>query len=209
MSSDRSIPTPYGDARLACSRASRPTATLLLGHGAGQGIDNPELATLARVLPRHGINVFRLEQPWVAQGKRIAPRAEVLDEVLAQAMNRIRVRTPIVIGGRSAGARSAVRQARRLGGVGVVALAYPLHPPGKPERSRVEELLGAGLPTLVVQGERDPYGTPAEFPPSVDLTQVPFADHAFGVPKRAPFTEEEGLAVVLEAVLEWVTARVA
>lgn len=208
MTSVRSIPTPHGDARLHCSRAPRPAATLLLGHGAGRGVDSPELVELARVLPRQDINVFRLEQPWVIQGKKIAPRAEVLDDVLRAAMNAVRVRTPIVLGGRSAGARSAARQARQLGGVGVVALAYPLHPAGKPERTRTQELVDARLPTLVVQGDHDRYGRPSEFPSSVDLTEVPFADHQFRVGPRAPISQDEAIAIVVESVLEWVTGRI-
>ncbi|MFC7470729.1 alpha/beta family hydrolase [Actinomadura keratinilytica] len=71
---------------------------------------------------------------------------------------------PVVAGGRSAGARVACRTGAGLGAAGVLALSFPLHPPGKPERSRAEELLGTGVPTLVVQGGRDPFGRPAEFP---------------------------------------------
>ena len=114
-----------------------------------------------------------------------------------------------MVGGRSAGARSAARSAKRLGAVGCLALAFPLHPPGRPEKSRLHELQGAGVPTLVVQGERDPFGTPEELPPGTDVAVVPFADHSMKVPKSAPLTQEEALAVVLEATLEWVVREIA
>jgi predicted alpha/beta-hydrolase family hydrolase len=141
-------------------------------------------------------------------GKKIAPRPAVLDECLVAASDKLRVRTPLVVGGRSAGARSAARTARRLGASGVLALAFPLHPPGKPERSRLDELEESGLPTLVVQGERDPFGTPEEFPPHHDLTVVPGADHGFKVPKRGEVSQEEALAIIVEATLEWVVREV-
>jgi predicted alpha/beta-hydrolase family hydrolase len=160
----RAIETDQGELRIHPSRAMRPTATLLLHHGAGGGIESPDLVALARRLPRLGINVFRVEQPWRVAGSRVAAAPNRLDEAALVAANAIRVRTPIIWGGRSAGARVACRMARQMGAVGALALAFPLHPPGRPERSRLDELLGAGVPTLVVQGERDPFGTPAEFP---------------------------------------------
>lgn len=202
------VPTPHGDARLVKDRSRHPVATLLLGHGAGGGVESRDLSALAEVLPRNGISVVRLEQPWRVAGKKIAPRPAVLDECLVAASDKLRVRTPLVVGGRSAGARSAARTARRLGASGVLALAFPLHPPGKPERSRLDELEGSGLPTLVVQGERDPFGTPEEFPPHHDLTVVPGADHGFKVPKRGEVSQEEALAIIVEATLEWVVREV-
>lgn len=87
----------------------------------------------------------------------------------------------------------------------MLALSFPLHPPGKPEKSRSEELLGAGVPTLVVQGGNDPFGKPAEFPESgaYELTEVPYGDHGFAVPKRADITQEEALSVITDAVTKW------
>jgi predicted alpha/beta-hydrolase family hydrolase len=113
-----------------------------------------------------------------------------------------------VVGGRSAGARSAARTARELGASGYLALSFPLHPPGRPERSRLDELIAVRVPTLVVQGERDAFGRPDEFPPDRELTVVPGADHGFHVPKRGDVTPEEAMAIVVEAVLEWVVRDV-
>ncbi len=208
MTDGQLVPTPYGDARLVRDRSRHPIATLLLGHGAGGGVEAPDLAALAAGLPRHGISVVRVEQPWRVAGRKVAPRPQVLDECFVAVANRLRVRTPLVVGGRSAGARSAARTARELGASGVVALAFPLHPPGRPERSRLAEIEAVQLPVLVVQGERDAFGRPEEFPPDRDLAVVPGADHGFRVPKRGAVTPDEALAIIVEAVLEFVVRDV-
>ena len=208
MSEVRLVPTPHGDARLVRDRSRHPVATLLLGHGAGGGVDAPDLAALAAALPRNGVSVVRVEQPWRVAGKKVASRPEVLDECFVAAADRLRVRTPLIVGGRSAGARSAARTARQLGASGYVALAFPLHPPGRPDRSRLAELEAVTVPTLVVQGERDPFGTPEEFPVDRELTVVPGGDHSFRVPKRGPVSAEEAMAIVVEAVLEFVVRDV-
>jgi uncharacterized protein len=202
------VPTPHGDARLHRDRSRHPVATLLLGHGAGGGVDAPDLEALAAALPRQGISVVRVEQPWRVAGRKIAPRPEVLDVCFVAAADRLRVRTPLVVGGRSAGARSAARTARELGASGYLALSFPLHPPGRPERSRLAELTAVEVPTLVVQGERDAFGRPDEFPPDRELAVVPGADHGFHVPRRGLVTPEEAMAIVVEAVLEWVVRDV-
>ncbi|HEU4513184.1 MAG TPA: alpha/beta family hydrolase [Nocardioidaceae bacterium] len=208
MSQTRTIPTPHGDARLEVHRAAEPMATLLLTHGAGGGIDAPDLQALARDLPRLGVTVELLEMPWRVAGKKLAPRPAVLDECFLAVGHALRPRTPRVVGGRSAGARAAARCAQALRADGCLALAFPLHPPGKPEKTRLDELEGAGVTTLVVQGERDPFGRPEEFPDDVDLTVVPLADHAFHVPKKGEITQEDALGIVVEATLEWVVREV-
>lgn len=213
MPPERLVPTPQGDARLVVRRAKRPIATLVLTHGAGGGIDAPDLARLARTLPQQGISVTLVEMPWRVQGKKLAPRPESIDATYRATMDSMRMRSPLIIGGRSAGARSACRIARSVGAKGVLALSFPLHPPGRPEKSRLPELLGARVPVLVVQGERDPFGGPDEFPSDVDLAVVPAADHGMHVPRSrsegaAGVSEDDALAVVLEATLEWVVREV-
>jgi len=202
------VDTPHGEGRLVTARARRPLATLLLSHGAGNGIEARDLEALARHLPRNGVSVVRFEQPWRRAGRKIATAPATLDEALVAAANRMRVRTPLVVGGRSAGARSAARCARRLGASGCLALAFPLHPPGRPEKSRVEELTAVDLPTLVIQGENDTMGRPDEFPSSVDLCVVPGADHGFKVPVRGPVSQEDAMGIVVESALEWIVREI-
>ena len=208
MTAVRTLPTPHGDARLHADRARRPLATLLLGHGAGGGVDAPDLAALARDLPREGITVLRLEQPWRVAGRRVAPAGTVLDACLVSVADRLRPRTPLVLGGRSAGARSACRTAHHLGAAGVLALAFPLHPPGRPEASRLEELTAVRVPVLVVQGDRDPFGGPEEFPAGPPLVVVPGGDHGLAVPRRGELSQEDAWGLVVEAVLEFLVRDV-
>lgn len=205
----RIVPTPHGDARLVSSRSRHPIATLLVSHGAGAGIDTLDLEALARVLPGQGITVHRLEQPWKVAGRKVASAPAILDEGLRAAADQIRPRTPLVLGGRSAGARSAVRSARTLGAAGCLALAFPLHPPGRPEASRADELRGVRVPTLVVQGDRDPFGTPDEFPTGTDLTVVPGADHSFKVARSGPVSQDDAISILVEAALEWIVREIA
>ena len=214
MPPERLVATPIGDARLVVRRAKRPIATLVMTHGAGGGVDAPDLVRLARTLPQQGVSVTLVEMPWRVQGKRLAPRPETIDQAYLAVMNAMRMRSPLIVGGRSAGARSACRIAHAVGAKGVLALSFPLHPPGRPESSRLSELLGSRVPTLVVQGERDPFGTPEEFPSDIDLAVVPSADHAMHVPLSrskgpAPVTLDDALGIVLEATLEWIVREIA
>jgi predicted alpha/beta-hydrolase family hydrolase len=208
MPVERIVPTPRGDARLVVRRAKRPVATLVLTHGFGGGIDAPDLVRLARTLPQQDISVTLVEMPW-RRVRKPAPAPAVIDECYTAVLDSMRTRSPLVIGGRSAGARSACRIARNVGARGILALSFPLHPPGKPEKSRLPELQRARVRTLVIQGENDPFGTPEEFPGDIDLAVVPAADHSMKVPKSAPLSQADALAVVLEATLEWVVREVA
>jgi len=208
--SELRVETSYGEGRLVSHRARKPIATLLLSHGAGNGIESRDLDALAEHLPRHNVTVVRFEQPWRVAGRKVATPPPTLDAGLTAGADRLRVRTPLIVGGRSAGARSAARTAKRLGAVGCLALAFPLHPPGKPERSRLPELTGVRLPTLIVQGERDSMGRPEEFPPvrDLDLVVIPGADHGFQVPARGPVTQDQALDILVESTLEWIVREV-
>ena len=202
------ITTPAGEARLTSfptpSRTKR-RALLALGHGAGGGVEAADLQALAAALPPRGIEVVLVEQPWRVAAKKIAPAPKTLDAgwiPVAEALRKRARATPFLAGGRSAGARVACRTALATGAAGVVALAFPLHPPGKPEKSRAEELLDTGLPTLVVQGGADTFGTAAEFPelPATHrLVGLPAGDHAFKVKKSDPPV----LDALVAAVADW------
>ena len=208
---ERRIDTPHGEARLVTHRARAPFVTLLLSHGAGAGIGARDLKALAERLPRQGVNVVLLEQPWLVAGRRVATAPPTLDDALVAAARSLRFRTPLVVGGRSAGARSAARSAAGLGAVGCLALSFPLHPPGRPDKSRLPELSGVGVPTLLVQGENDAMGRPEEFPGDlehVDLSVVPGADHGLRVAKRAAVTQAEAVEIVVESALEWLVREI-
>lgn len=208
MSRELRLGTPYGEARLVTDRAPHEEAVLLLGHGAGNGIDTPDLEALARDLPGNGVTVVRLEQPWRVAGRRIATAPPTLDVALRAAVASLSCDVPLVVGGRSAGARSAARCAREVGAAGCLALAFPLHPPGRPEKSRLHELQGSGIPTLVIQGERDRMGRPEEFPGDLDLGVVPGADHSFTVLASGSVTQDDAMAIVVETTLEWLVREV-
>ncbi|MER6344119.1 alpha/beta hydrolase family protein [Streptomyces sp. NPDC001595] len=199
------VETDAGTARITWHRAPAARLVLAVSHGAGGGIEARDLAALAAALPSHGVSVALVEQPWRVAGKKMAPAPKTLDVGWRGIWPAVSAPgLPVVSGGRSAGARVACRTAVELGAAGVLALAFPLHPPGKPEKSRAEELLGAGVPTLVVQGGNDPWGRPAEFPDGdFELVEVAYGDHGLAVPKRAPVDQREALAVVTDAVARW------
>ncbi|MFH9427273.1 alpha/beta family hydrolase [Streptomyces sp. NPDC017615] len=200
------VETEAGTARFTWHPADEPRLVLAVSHGAGGGIEARDLQALAAALPAHGVSVALVEQPWRVAGRKVAPAPKTLDtgwRGLWPALTRPGL--PVVSGGRSAGARVACRTATELGARAVLALSFPLHPPGRPEKSRAGELLGAGVPALVVQGGNDPFGRPGEFPGEGDfeLVEVPFGDHSFAVPKRAPVTQEAALTTVTDAVVRW------
>ncbi|MDQ3576183.1 MAG: hydrolase [Actinomycetota bacterium] len=182
------IDTRHGPARLLRSPARKPWTMLVLGHGAGGGADARELQWLASDLPRTGVEVVRIEQPWRVAGKKVAARPAVLDEGWWDAVTQLPNLTPMIVGGRSSGARVACRTARSVGATGCLALAFPLHPPWRPEQTRLPELQATGVPTLVVQGDRDQFGGPADFPdlPSwIRIVPLADADHEFARRKES------------------------
>ncbi|MFK3983150.1 alpha/beta family hydrolase [Micromonospora sp. NPDC050397] len=161
---DQLVDTPRGPARvdLDPSGTGPPVSLLVLGHGAGGGVDAPDLIALRDQATSAGVAVARVTQPYRVAGRRAPAPANHLDEswmaVVAALLPRL-PGVPLVVGGRSSGARVACRTAAAVGAAGIVALAFPLHPPGRPERSRAAELL-SGVPTLVLNGDRDPFGMP-------------------------------------------------
>jgi len=188
--------------------AVRPRATLVLGHGAGGGVDTPDLRALARALPSEGVTVVRVEQPWRVAGRQVAAPPPTLDRAWLAVLPALDLQGRLLVGGRSAGARVACRTAVSLGADGCLALAFPLHPPGRADKSRLGELTGSGVPTLVVQGGRDPFGPadafPASLPAGTVVRAVPHADHSFRVAKAAPLTPREAVGLVVDHTRRWV-----
>jgi predicted alpha/beta-hydrolase family hydrolase len=158
------IETPHGPARAELHCAPEGRAALLLGHGAGGGIGAPDLVAAARGASAAGVHVALVEQPYRVAGRRAPAPANQLDTAWLAVAEQLAQEwfddLPLVFGGRSSGARVACRTAQAGQAVAVVCLAFPLHPPGKPERTRQPELDGVEVPTLVVQGENDPFGRP-------------------------------------------------
>ncbi|MFJ2026087.1 alpha/beta family hydrolase [Streptomyces sp. NPDC087897] len=204
----QNVTTDAGEARITWVTAAEPRLVLAVSHGAGGGIEARDLKALAAALPARGVTVALVEQPWRVAGKKVAPAPKTLDTGWRGLWPSLTAAgLPVVSGGRSAGARVACRTAAELGAAAVLALSFPLHPPGRPEKSRADELLGTGVPTLVVQGGNDPFGRPGEFPPGpYGLTEVPHGDHGFAVPKRSGVTEAQTMGVLTDAVTGWLTS---
>ncbi|MFD5767535.1 alpha/beta family hydrolase [Streptomyces sp. NPDC127049] len=209
MTKIETVSTDAGEARITWHTGPKARRVLALGHGAGGGIEARDLAALAAALPARGVTVALVEQPWRVAGKKVAPAPKTLDTGWRGLWPALAAPgLPVVAGGRSAGARVACRTGAELGAVAVLALSFPLHPPGKPESSRAAELLSTRLPTLVVQGGADPFGKPDEFPSggSYRLVDIPYGDHGFAVPKRAPVDQEETVGRIVEGVADWLAA---
>ncbi|MGW8889672.1 alpha/beta hydrolase family protein [Streptomyces sp. NPDC055749] len=204
----QTVDTDAGTARITWALPPKARLVLALGHGAGGGIEARDLKALAAALPGEGVAVALVEQPWRVAGKKLAPAPKTLDTGWRGLWPALAAPgLPVVAGGRSAGARVACRTASELGAHAVLALSFPLHPPGRPEKSRADELLGAGVPTLVVQGGNDPFGRPAEFPAGeYELAGVEYGDHAFAVPKRSGLNEDQVMAVITGAATRWLTS---
>jgi uncharacterized protein len=185
------VETPHGPARVHLRRAEGARATLVLGHGAGGGVTAPDIVAATEAALAEGISVALVEQPYRVAGRRSPAPARQLDAAWLAVVEHLAFELPLVVGGRSIGARVACRTAAETGAIAVLCLAFPLHPPGRPEKSRLAELEAVTVPVLVVQGERDPFGMP---PPAPGRTVVRVAgDHAL----------KADLDAVTEAVRAW------
>jgi predicted alpha/beta-hydrolase family hydrolase len=149
---------------------------LVLGHGAGGGVDAPDLIAVRDAVTAAGVRVVLVTQPYRMAGRKAPAPVNQLDEAWTAVIEQLREPgLPMIFGGRSSGARVACRTAEPLGAAGVLALAFPLHPPGRPEKSRAGEL-PTRVPTLVLNGDRDPFGVP-DPTSSVEVLVRPGATH--------------------------------
>ena len=160
------VPTPHGPARVTVHAAAEPRAVLVLGHGAGGGVGAPDLTGACQAALALDVSVVLVEQPYCVAGRRAPAPAAQLDTAWLTVVEHVRNATdrPLLFGGRSSGARVACRTATAGAAAGVLCLAFPVHPPGKPEKDRLAELAAPAVPVLVVQGERDPFGRPGPAP---------------------------------------------
>ena len=160
----KQLETPHGLARVHLHEVDKPRAALVLGHGAGGGVESPDLVGAARAANAAGLTVALVEQPYRVAGRRSPAPAKQLDAAWTSVIEQLAFEVPLIAGGRSAGARVACRTAAAIDAKAVLCLAFPVHPPGRPEKTRLDELDAVKVPTLVVQGERDPFGMPPPAP---------------------------------------------
>ena len=162
------LDTPHGPARAHVDAVADARSALVLGHGAGGGVAARDLVAAQRVALAAGVSVALVEQPYRVAGRRSPAPAHQLDAAWIAVVEQLLAGElrglPLIAGGRSAGARVACRTAAATGAVAVLCLAFPLHPPGRPEKSRQSELDAVDVPVLVVQGASDPFGMPAGGP---------------------------------------------
>ena len=165
------IETPSGPARAHLDRAKGVRGALVLGHGAGGGVDAPDLVATRKAAVEAGFHAVAVEQPYRVAGRRSPAPAKRLDEAWVAVLEHLRSNEleglPLVVGGRSLGARVACRTVAETGADAVLCLAFPLLPPrrgDKPPQSRLPELEAVTVPVLIVQGESDRFGMPPEGP---------------------------------------------
>jgi predicted alpha/beta-hydrolase family hydrolase len=159
------IDTPHGPARAHLHTVTNARAALILGHGAGGSIDSVDLQAATGAATANRVTVVLVEQPYLVAGRRSAAPAPQLDTAWKTVIEQLPLAgLPLIAGGRSAGARVACRTAADTSAVAVLCLAFPVHPPGRPEKSRLYELDAVTVPVLVVQGTSDPFGMPPEAP---------------------------------------------
>jgi predicted alpha/beta-hydrolase family hydrolase len=154
------LETPHGPARAHVEAVGSASGAVVLGHGAGGGVGGRDLGAAAGAARELGLGVALVEQPYRVAGRRSPAPAAQLDAAWAAVVEQLGLGGPLVAGGRSSGARVACRTAAATGAAAVLCLAFPVHPPGRPERTRLPELDAVAVPVLVVQGARDPFGMP-------------------------------------------------
>jgi predicted alpha/beta-hydrolase family hydrolase len=172
----REVDTPHGPARIFVQAAGEPRAALVLGHGAGGGVNARDIVAASGAALALGLSVALVEQPYRVAGRRAPAPAHQLDTAWTTVVGDLRAGEwrglPVIAGGRSSGARVACRTAAATGAAGVLCLAFPLQPPRRegssPAPSRLTELEAVEVPVLIVQGARDPFG----LPPAAALRQV-------------------------------------
>ena len=202
------LATPDGPGRLHVDAPAEPRGVLLLGGGHSGQVRTVDLDALAAALPGLGWAVVRYELPWRVAGRKVGPRPPASDPAWSAGVDAVRAAwpgLPLVTGGRSAGARIACRT-WDADLAGVLALSFPLHPPGRPEASRLGELTPVGVPVLLISGARDPFGSPAEVADALatpqggprELVVVPGATHSFPKPTAQ---------VLTGAVADWLAGR--
>jgi predicted alpha/beta-hydrolase family hydrolase len=196
------VSTPVGTAGITWYPAHGPArAVALLGHGTATGVEAADLQALAAALPGHGVTVALVTQPYRMNRTRHGSDEASLDAAWRAVWPiAADLGVPVISGGRSAGSQVACRTAEQLGAHAVLALAYPLLGPGSPA-----ELLATGRPTLVLQGTRDPFGRPDQFPalpPEIELVEIPNANHTFDTP--GSIARSATMRLITDETSQWI-----
>jgi hypothetical protein len=193
------LDTPHGLARAHLHQAASAAGALVLGHGAGGGVTASDLVAVTNAAVERGISVALVEQPYRVAGRRSPAPAAQLDAAWSAAVEQLAAgpfaELRLMAGGRSAGARVACRTAAATGARAVLCLAFPVHPPGRPEKSRLDELDAVKVPVFVVQGDRDPFGMPPRRRARTVL--VVEGDHSL----------RKGVAVYADKVADWLARQ--
>jgi len=197
------VDTPVGPARVTVTGAG--ACLVVLGHGAGGSSWSKDVLAVRDRCQERGWTVALVDQPWRVAGRKVADRPPVLDRAWVPVVDHLRTLLRpevLVVGGRSAGARVACRTATAVAADAVLCVSFPLHPPGRPASSRADELalpVAAGLPVRVVQGARDPFGTPEEV-----RSVLPAADGVIEVPGTHSLSSPSAVA---DAITAWIGDR--
>ena len=213
------ISLPDGTATAGLLKAGDdPAACVVLAHGAGAGMQHPFMSAVASGLSDRGIATLRFDFPYMHRGAKVPDRPPIAQTAVRAAVELAGMRLPSVprfAGGKSFGGRmtSEVQAEAPLPGVrGLVFLGFPLHPAGKPSKSRAEHLTRVGIPMLFVQGSRDTLAdidllrpVVADLRPLGTLVEIEAADHSFHVPAKSGRTDAQVLAEMLDAVADWIT----
>lgn len=208
---------PAADLPLLASGPAEAPWTLVLAHGAGAPMDSPFMEAMAGAIGEGGVRVVRFEFPYMRRrreegGRRPPDRMPVLEEAFRAAVEAAGVSGRLALGGKSMGGRVATRIVADAAASAAVALGYPFHPPGRPESLRTEHLRTIEVPTLVVQGTRDPFGGPGEvaawgLSTALSVRWIEDGDHSLKPRRSSGRTLRQNLDEAARAVLDFLAAR--
>ena len=199
------------DASTRYAASGEAAALFVFAHGAGAGQRHPFMVAIARRLAGRGIDVATFDFPYMARGRRAPDRAPVLEQGFREAIDEARGwsrAAKLFIGGKSMGGRIATHLAAQPAAAldGVVALGYPLHPPGRPDQPRTAHLPAIAVPVLIVQGERDTFGTPDELAPVIAAMTAPVMLHVVAGGDHSLVVRSRGREAVYDEVADVVSA---
>jgi len=200
------------------NKAHNPIATFVFAHGAGAGQNSEFMQLVAEGLAKHNINVVRFNFAYMQLaedlGKRRPPdRADKLLLHFKMVLSEIDDRLPIFVGGKSMGGRMASMLLQESTALGCICMGYPFHPPGKPEKLRTEHLLAMNKPVLILQGERDTFGTREDIATydlsaQVQVSYLPDGDHSFKPRKTSGYSLDGHINLAITQTAEFIKSHI-